>query len=47
MSKLEISKNFVNQIKILHYDIFIAILGFVNNNFETKRILINHFQIFL
>ena len=30
-SNLEISKNFVNQIEILHYDIFIAILWNVNN----------------
>ena len=30
-SKLETSKNFVNQIEILHYDIFIAIIGNVNN----------------
>jgi len=29
-SKLEISKNFVNQIEILHYDIFIAIVWIVN-----------------
>ena len=29
-SKLEISKNFVNQIEILHYDIFIAIVRIVN-----------------
>ena len=29
-SKLEISKNFVNKNEILHYDIFIAIVGIVN-----------------
>ena len=29
--KLEISEKFVNQIEILHYDIFIAILWIVNN----------------
>ena len=29
-SKLEISKNFVNQVEILHYDIFIAIVWIVN-----------------
>ena len=28
--KLEISKNFVNQDEILHYDIFIAIVWIVN-----------------
>ena len=30
-TNLEISKNFVNQIEILHYDIFIAIAWIVNN----------------
>jgi len=30
-SNLEISKNFVNQIEILHHDIFTAILWNVNN----------------
>ena len=30
---LEISKNFVNQIKILHYDIFIAKVWIVNCKF--------------
>ena len=29
-SKLEISKNFVNKIEFLHYDIFIAIFWIVN-----------------
>jgi len=28
--KLEIRKKFVNQFEILHYDIFIAIVGIVN-----------------
>jgi len=29
-SKLEISKNFVNKLEILHYDIFITIVWIVN-----------------
>ena len=32
-SKLEIIKNFVNQNEILHYDIFNAIVCFVNKEF--------------